>query len=244
MPDEPPILGPSQFPNETVRRAAESERGHFLKEYEKAVNHRNAVIKERRKLEEKWKKQKEEDARNRQQDSLSNASVEVSDEEDVGVLNEVAPMAIEEDMDALDLGVTGPAQQQNAPNSKYDFSQTEILETASPDERSAYTESIASSDFTATSPSSQSTLLTSPSDTKPPKKKRYGKFCMLPPKDHEGNTDHTWVRVVMDGVDEVGAHCGLFFISQTYERLVGDVGERIEEWVREGETMRLVQQYS
>ena len=38
----------------------------------------------------------------------------------------------------------------------------------------------------------------------------------------------------MEGVDEVGAHCGLFFAENPhYETLVRDVGERIERWVRE-----------
>jgi hypothetical protein len=93
---------------------------------------------------------------------------------------------------------------------------------------------------------------TKPNTTKPPKKahpkdndpapkpKRDKKFCMLPPKDDHGRRDPAWFRVYMEGVDEVGAHCGLFFVSETYERLVGDVGARIEEWVREDMTERLV----
>ena len=35
----------------------------------------------------------------------------------------------------------------------------------------------------------------------------------------------------MRGVDEVGAHCGLFFIGEQYEWLVSNVGERIQDWV-------------
>ncbi|KAI9835363.1 MAG: hypothetical protein M1837_003803 [Sclerophora amabilis] len=68
----------------------------------------------------------------------------------------------------------------------------------------------------------------------PPNKPRDKKFCMLPPKDRStGDRDPTWVRVYMEGVDEVGAHCGLFFAGEVYQRLVGDVGSRIEDWVRE-----------
>lgn len=37
----------------------------------------------------------------------------------------------------------------------------------------------------------------------------------------------------MKGVDEVGAHCGLFFVDERYERLVGDVAGRVEGWVKE-----------
>ncbi|KAI9717747.1 MAG: hypothetical protein M1812_004476 [Candelaria pacifica] len=72
------------------------------------------------------------------------------------------------------------------------------------------------------------------------KQKRDKKFCMLPPRDKDGKRDPTWVRVYMDGVDEVGAHCGLFFMGEAYELLVGDVGARIEEWVREDISGRVV----
>jgi len=90
------------------------------------------------------------------------------------------------------------------------------------------------------------------------------KFCILPPKDRDGNRDPTWVRVYMAGVDEVGAHCGLFFPigpgeevedendepaaggdpawGQRYATLVGDVAERIETWVHESMTERLIEQ--
>lgn len=74
---------------------------------------------------------------------------------------------------------------------------------------------------------------------KPPPKDR--KFCVLPPKNEAGVRDPCWVRVFMEGVDEVGAHCGLFVSTGAhYERLVGDVGERVAEWVREGESVRVV----
>jgi hypothetical protein len=70
-----------------------------------------------------------------------------------------------------------------------------------------------------------------------PKKDR--KFCMLPPK-RGGQGDKCWVRVYMEGVDEVGAHCGLFFAGPQYESLVGDVGARIESWVHEDATRRMI----
>jgi len=69
-----------------------------------------------------------------------------------------------------------------------------------------------------------------PEPSAPPKDR---KFCMLPPKDSRGERDPCWVRIFMRNVDEVGAHCGLFFVDERYERLVGDVAERIEGWVRE-----------
>ncbi|PQE11994.1 catalytic protein [Rutstroemia sp. NJR-2017a BVV2] len=69
------------------------------------------------------------------------------------------------------------------------------------------------------------------------KPKKDKKFCMLPPESG-GKRDTCWVRVYMEGVDEVGAHCGLFFPGPQYESLVGNVGERIETWVKEDATRR------
>lgn len=72
------------------------------------------------------------------------------------------------------------------------------------------------------------------------KKKKEGKFCMLPGKAN-GVRDPAWVRVYMEGVDEVGAHTGLFFPGAHYEGLVGDVGSRIVEWVNEDASRRAVE---
>jgi hypothetical protein len=65
------------------------------------------------------------------------------------------------------------------------------------------------------------------------KKMKDKHFCILPPKDDVGERDPTWVRVFMEDMDEVTAHTSLFFLSDAYERLVGDVGAQIEEWIRE-----------
>jgi hypothetical protein len=75
----------------------------------------------------------------------------------------------------------------------------------------------------------QASTTSSVQDDKP---KRDKKFCMLPPE-YGGKRDKCWIRVYMEGVDEVGAHCGLFFPGPQYESLVGDVGARLETWVRE-----------
>ncbi|KAK4251101.1 hypothetical protein C7999DRAFT_28421 [Corynascus novoguineensis] len=72
---------------------------------------------------------------------------------------------------------------------------------------------------------------------------RRRKFCMLPPKLRDGTgigtPDPAWVEVYMEGVDEVGAHCGLFLPGPHYEPLVGDVGERIAGWVWEEASRRV-----
>ncbi|KAK7521209.1 uncharacterized protein IWZ02DRAFT_453010 [Phyllosticta citriasiana] len=67
----------------------------------------------------------------------------------------------------------------------------------------------------------------SSSSAKPSKDR---KFCMLP-SNHAA--DPTWIRVFMRDVDEVGAHCGLFFVGDTYAMLVGEVAATVERWVLE-----------
>lgn len=73
-------------------------------------------------------------------------------------------------------------------------------------------------------------------------KQRDRKFCALPKKDPQtGLRDSKWVRVYMEGVDEVVAHTTLFSgVGEAYEKLVGDTASRIEEWVREDHTKRVV----
>lgn len=84
-----------------------------------------------------------------------------------------------------------------------------------------------------------SVLVGSKGDADPVAEKplRDKKFCMLPPKVNN-QADPCWVRVFMKGVDEVGAHCGLFVIGEHYEWLVNDVGKRVQEWVQDSEARR------
>ena len=70
-----------------------------------------------------------------------------------------------------------------------------------------------------------------------PKKDR--KFCMLPSRGPDGRRDPTWIRVYMEGVDEVGAHCGLFFPSRShYQKFVNDVAAKIQEWIERDQVIR------
>ncbi|KAK8171941.1 hypothetical protein BKA80DRAFT_287832 [Phyllosticta citrichinensis] len=69
-----------------------------------------------------------------------------------------------------------------------------------------------------------------PSSSSSPKPPKDRKFCMLP-SNHA--SDPTWIRVFMRDVDEVGAHCGLFFVGDTYAMLVGEVAATVEKWVLE-----------
>lgn len=65
------------------------------------------------------------------------------------------------------------------------------------------------------------------------------KFCITPSKQN-GIRDATWIRVFMTGVDEVGAHCGLFFAEREhYEGLIQTVAELVREWVLNDMSVRL-----
>jgi len=218
IPQEPPFVYLMQYTDKTQRKAAEKEHDHALKEYQKAVKARNKAINERTKLEEKWEKQQQEkaklDAQPHRKKHTESQATSSQDAQD-----------LEEDLGAMELG---DAQHHN--NHPYAFSHNTILDQTPPSE---------SSNTLATTSSNVTTSSAEPSK---PKKPKLGKFCMLPPKDSLGNTDPTWVKVVMEGVDEVTAHTSLFFVNETYERLVGDVGARIEEWVREADSERVVRE--
>ncbi|KAK5047643.1 hypothetical protein LTR84_006308 [Exophiala bonariae] len=74
-----------------------------------------------------------------------------------------------------------------------------------------------------------------------PKKQKDRKFCALPVKDSRtGQRDPTWIRVYMEGIDEVVAHTSMFKMSETYVKMVGDTAERIERWVADDATKRLL----
>lgn len=152
--------------------------------------------------------------------------------------------ALDEDLGAMDLGDDHQDQTSNHPYGNYDFSRSAILNQAPPDEQS----SLYGSSYTLATTDSNVTQPLTPGEEsegqQEKKKKKLGKFCMLPPKDSTGNVDPTWVRVFIKNMDEVTAHTSLFFVNETYERLVGDVGARIEEWIREADSVRVVKELS
>jgi len=267
-PDEPPTVDFSQYTDKDTRKLAEKEQARVMKAYKRSVKDRNSAIKDRAKLEEKIEKNRRKDAEKAKKVAEKEAVQQVKspmkgEEEEEFSWEKVwaADRAREtqqrdyerltregkvEEAEALpNKGKkpqdTQPDEAQNEPltqqstlepvsasSGTYNHSTTKILNTDTP---AARTEAAAAK--------AESKKDESPKAAKP---KRDKKFCMLPPTDSHGRPDPTWFRVYMEGVDEVGAHCGLFFVSDTYERLVGDVGARIEEWVREDMTERLIRE--
>ncbi|KAL1600727.1 hypothetical protein SLS60_007115 [Paraconiothyrium brasiliense] len=152
-----------------------------------------------------------------------------------------------EDVGAVQLGGDNASRSSsnNGPYGNYDFSRSAIMNQAEPDEQASYTTGSnppSSYNESTYSLATADSKVQAPASEKPPKVRRLRKFCMLPPEDSKGNKDPTWVRIFMEGIDEVAAHTTLFFVNDTYERLVGDVGARIEEWVSEADSLRLARE--
>lgn len=243
IPQEPPFVDLAQYSDKNERKAAEKEHSNALKEYQRAVKSRNTVIKERSKLEEKWQKQKQKQKQGQGQETAHQNTPPPDNRPDSG--HEISNL--NEDFGAMQVGVTSSGQEQklSQPYGNYDFSRSTILAQPHPDDRSSIGDSsapsYADSMHTLTTQDSNDITLHDPSSSpSSPKKKRYKKFCMLPPKDAQGNKDPTWIRVFMEDIDAVTAHTTLFFVSESYERLVGDVAARIEDWIRENESLKLV----
>ncbi|CAN9221973.1 unnamed protein product [Alternaria alternata] len=185
--------------------------------------------------------QREEEARQRQRDAdLRDGKIPLEDTAESAPAPTPAMIELEEDVGAMELGGDETAQHSHqGPYSHYEFSRSGIMSQESPDDRT-------DSSYTLSTMDSQNShrKKTGSEESAPAKPKKLKKFCMLPPKDADGNKDPTWIRVFMENMDEVTAHTSLFFINETYEKLVGDVGARIEDWVREADSVRLVREMS
>ncbi|EUC41325.1 hypothetical protein COCMIDRAFT_8931 [Bipolaris oryzae ATCC 44560] len=223
------------------KRQQEQERNY--KEQEKAEQkrheeERNMSREERQRQKEREQRQaeaeqREKEARQRQREADLRQGITPAPETPEAV---PAIVGIEEDVSALHLDQPGPHR---GPYGHYEFSTSRIMNQAPPDSRN---ESMYTLSTTDSHDSHSSHPPRTDSDTSVPvKRKKLKKFCMLPPKDGDGNKDPTWIPVFMENMDEVTAHTSLFFLNETYERLVGEAGARIEEWVREVDTMRLIQ---
>ncbi|KAF2635748.1 hypothetical protein P280DRAFT_493551 [Massarina eburnea CBS 473.64] len=160
----------------------------------------------------------------------------------------------EEDLSTMHLTTIPPQPIEDTPYTNYDFSNSVIMNQKEPKDQtrptpiqpssstdSTYTEStysLATTDSNNNTTTTTTTATAAADPNNPPKNQRIRKFCILPPKDAHGNKDQAWIKVDMGAIDEVAAHTTLFFVTDTYERLVGDVGARIEDWVREADGLR------
>ena len=220
-PDKPPF-----YADKESRKLAEKEYDRVLKLYFRAVKDREKALRDREKLEKKRERQaikegkkaeKEvaKEDKNKERDRKKNIERKESDHESV--------LAAEQ-KDAQKEWKAALNQSWND-----DDSTVEPLSKQNPSMQSS-----------VLSPQGSRT----PGEEQKPFKDRT--FCTLPPKDGSDNRDPTWVRVLMKDVDLVEAHCGLFFPDPNddrYEKLIGDVGERVCQWVGEAESERVAREF-
>nr|OQO24441.1 hypothetical protein B0A51_10160 [Rachicladosporium sp. CCFEE 5018] len=247
LPPAPPPLNTSFISDKDTKKLVEKEHARSVKAYEKAAADREKMIKEREKLEKRRAEKADREAEKAKKAAQKKAK---KGAESKGELThserELTRLADEKErMDREGRRMRGepePAPTRGSSMSSGYTTEDGLSRQTSLADPMTRTPSLTPSTTNASlAPSTINTSTTISKSTKPPKeekpKKPLGppkdrKFCSLPPKDSAGQLDPCWVRVFMKDVDEVGAHCGLFFVDERYERLVGETAERVEGWVR------------
>lgn len=238
-PTEPPPLDSTLYPDKDAQKLAQKQYERTVKAYKQAIKDRNEAIRDREKLIEKLKKAA---AKGEARKLKENSNAKQDTDKSIS-----SPPAASDDSDqgpstSGEGNKTAESDRTERVGSKsldtYQLSQQSTIPDSSSTLISPSTTSFRDS---TTSTTSLSPAASNPDPSTTPRPKKDRKFCMLA-KDGQGHVDACWVRVYMKDVDEVGAHCGLFFFSDSYERLVGDVAGRIEEWVREDATRRMVEE--
>ena len=215
LPPRPTEFDYSKIPDPTVRKAAEKAAAKSRKEWEKSVKDYEKTVKDREKAIEKNERKKREKAKKEEKKSATQHDREVD-----RLQREKERMEREE---RRLKGIPEPPvfspSGQSAPPLQGSLSIPSSSVSPSP------------------SPTPSPSRSPAPVREAAKKKKRERKFCLTP-----RTPDPCWMKVEMTGVDEVGAHCGLFFLGDVYERLVGDVAGRIEGWVGEEGTRRVLEE--
>lgn len=208
-PEEPAPFDPTQYTDKDTRKLAEKEHARQVKAYKQAVKDRDKAIADRRKLVEKREKNAA-----KEREKLEKA------EEKERIKTEQRGME------------KGERERAKAEREEQKKSEKDRLK-AEKERMKAESEKLkkASPPESTPKPNIEGDA---GADPKEEKAKRDKKFCMLP-WSGKGKPDPRWVRVFMPGVDEVGAHCGLFFVDgERYQWFVNDVAKRIGDWVQEG----------
>ncbi|KAL7936687.1 hypothetical protein V8C35DRAFT_296146 [Trichoderma chlorosporum] len=208
LPPPPEQPDLSQYTDKDSRKQAEKEFGRLQKAYENAVKDRAKAVREREKLIEKRQRKAQKDAQ-KDADKLERDTKKQKQKDE----QEKRRLEREEEK-------AGKAEKKRLDK-----------EAAAAAKQLAAEETKRAAAATASS----SISLAEAETAGKPKKLR--KFCTTPGKTN-GVMDSTWVSVYMDGMDEVTAHCALFFPGPHYDGLVGDVGSRIVGWVHNDLSVR------
>lgn len=258
LPSAPAPLDVSYIQDPATRKLVEKEHAHAVKAYEKAVRDRDKALYARQKLEDKQKRKADKEADKATKDAEKAAKDAEKAKQKAAKMEGKSPEEAERELTHSErehLRLEKERLRMEAEGRRMRGEPEPETEAAPAPPPRPKQEDIPSPSPTPSDPStsilSPSTSILSPSTTlttdraasppisvpgaeeEPEKPKKDRMFCTLPPKDSAGERDPTWIRVYMKGVDEVGAHCGLFFVDERYERLVGDVAGRVEGWVKE-----------
>lgn len=218
-PTRPPDPDLDQYTDKDARKQVEREHRRQVKNYEKAVKDRNRAIREREKLIEKRRKK----AQNQLETDKGKELDMESDRSSISsIKSDELTETQQQQLTALHQQALSTQQERGDSLS--------LAETAS-------TTSFQPPSLSQVTSATDSQLDGQEAARAKPKKKK--KFCTLPSKVN-GAKDPTWVDVYMDGMDEVGAHCGLFFSGPHYDKLVGDVASRVIGWVQDDMTKRAI----
>ncbi|KAF4967324.1 hypothetical protein FSARC_5106 [Fusarium sarcochroum] len=215
-PTAPELPDPSLYTDKDERKQVEREAKRLRRAHEHALKDHTKAVREREKLVEKRQK--------RAQKEVDRA------------LKETARQEKEALKESQKKGKEVQKEQQRLAKESSEREKKAQEEQEHNEEHQRFTEAEEESQQAA-----EAEVVAEARDLKSTKPRKLRKFCNVP-KDGNRVTDPTWIDIYMADVDEVGAHCGLFFPGVHYEKLVGDVGNRITGWVQDDLTKRAIQE--
>ncbi|KAI1363460.1 hypothetical protein F5Y08DRAFT_240489 [Xylaria arbuscula] len=224
LPPKPEAPNLDDYTDKDARKLAEKEAKRAQKAYTQAVKDREKAIREREKIIEKRKKKLAQEAEKKAKEEEKKAK-----EEQKKRKKEEAAAAATDTATASGKADESPSTSSKEVNEK---SPVPKDEESNPPE------------WTPVSPTREDKER--PKEKKKEKEKakqqekgeKQRKFCNVPKSN--GRVDSKWISIFMKDMDQVAAHTSLFFAGEHYERLVGDVGNIIVEWVHEDMTKRAI----
>lgn len=238
LPDEPATFDPSRYHDKDTLKLAQKEHSRLVKAYERAKRDRDKAIKDREKL---VRKKLEKTAAKKQLQEQKKAAASKQDEKESANNKDGDIVVIVQEEEEEEEETSSSSIYERPPSSR----DLKISNISPPTNNTTTTSEDHDTAILSSSPQPPAPpppLPPRPQQNQNPKQKekppKDRKFCALPPAvDH----DPLWERVFMEGIDEVVAHQSMFLPNGSYyERLVGDTAARIEEWVKDDCTRRVI----
>ncbi|KAI0140564.1 hypothetical protein GGR57DRAFT_496032 [Xylariaceae sp. FL1272] len=230
---EPPNL--ELYSDKDARKQAEKEGNRAQKAYDQAVKDRQKAIKEREKIVGKRQKKRAQEAEKKAKEEQKKAKEEEKKKKKDEAAAAAAAAAARADRTLASLpdsNIETPALEKDTPEKgKLSISTNAISELSHVGSQHKSPGSVLSLEKGAKESGGAT-------GKKKEGKKKERKFCNLAKVN--GQVDSKWVQVFMKDMDEVAAHTGLFFAGEHYDKLVGDVGNTITEWVQSDMTKRAI----